>query len=71
MPTQPLAVGVTMTVATIELVPVFTAVKLGKEDVVPDAARPIAGVLFVQLKVVPVTLLLKFNTGLIDPLHTL
>ena len=49
MPTQPLDVGVTITVATTELVPVFTAVKLGKKDVVPVANSPIVGVLFVQL----------------------
>lgn len=36
---------------------------------VPLAARPIEGLLFVQLKTVPVTLLVKFTAAVVAALH--
>jgi hypothetical protein len=53
MPLQPFAAGVTVIVALIGAVPLFTAVNAGISPV-PDAARPMEGVLFVQLNWVPV-----------------
>ena len=47
VPMQPFAVGVTVTVATILVVPMLVAVKEGIFPV-PLAARPIEGVLFVH-----------------------
>ena len=47
-PAHPLAVGVTVMVAVTGVVPVFTAVKAPMLPV-PLAARPMEGVLFVQL----------------------
>jgi hypothetical protein len=48
VPTQPLAVGVTVIVAITGVVPVFVAVKVGIFPV-PLAASPIVGSLFVQV----------------------
>jgi len=48
VPTQPLAVGVTVIVATTGVVPVLTAVNTGMSPL-PVAAKPIAGLLFVQV----------------------
>lgn len=56
-PAQPL-VGVTVMVAVIGEVPVFSAVKLGMLPL-PLAANPIAVLLFVHVKLVPATELLK------------
>jgi hypothetical protein len=58
VPTQLLAVGVTVIVATTGVVPVFVAVNDGKLPV-PEAANPIVRSLVVQEYVVPVTELLK------------
>lgn len=48
VPEQPLAVGVTDIVAVMGVVPEFIAVKLGISPV-PAAAKPMDGLLFVQL----------------------
>jgi hypothetical protein len=53
VPTHPLAVGVTMTVATTGAVPLLAAVNDGIFPA-PLAVSPIDGVLFIQVKVVPV-----------------
>lgn len=54
VPSQPLAVGVTVIVEVTEVVPVLVAVNAPMFPV-PDAGRPIEVLLFVQLKVDPVT----------------
>lgn len=54
VPVHPLAVGVMVMVAVTIPVVRFTAVKDGISPV-PEAARPMEGVLFTQLKVVPAT----------------
>lgn len=53
-PVQPLAVGVTVIVLVTGLFVIFVAVNCGMLPV-PLATRPIAGLLFVQEKVVPAT----------------
>ena len=57
-PVQPLAVGVTVTVAITGAVPLLVAVN---DPIFPDplAARPIDGVSLIQVKVVPAVGLLK------------
>ena len=67
-PVHPLAVGVIVIVPLIEDVPVLVAVKGG---ISPDplAARPIAMLLFVHVKVVPVTGPAKVVVGTVVPLQ--
>ena len=68
VPTQPLADGVTVIVATTGAVPVFVAVN----DVIlplPEAANPIVGSLFVQVYVVPVTGLVNVMALVVEPLQ--
>ena len=69
VPTQPADDGVTVIVpligAAVALVPVKDAILP-----LPEAPRPIAVLLFVQLKVVPATGLLKFAAAVNEPLHT-
>ena len=59
-PVQPLAVGVTVTVAITGALPVLVAVKEAMFPL-PEAARPMEASLFVHAKVVPVTVLVKFT----------
>ena len=61
VPVQLLAFGTIVIVAGIRLVVGFNALKAGIFPV-PLAAKPIEGVLFVQSKVVPATLLVKGTT---------
>ena len=68
VPTQPFAVGVTVMVATMLLEVVFTAVKAAILPV-PVVAKPMLDVLFVQLKVVPVTVEVKATAAVIAPLQ--
>ena len=68
-PAQPLAVvGVTVIVAVTGAAVLLIAVKLGIFPW-PVADRPIDGVLFVQLKIVPATVPVKFTAAVGDPLH--
>jgi hypothetical protein len=69
VPLHPLALGVTVIVATTGVVPVFTAVNEAIAPV-PLATRPIDGVLLVQLYTVPVTAPLKVTAVVFEPLHT-
>ena len=55
VPLHPLAVGVMVIVAVTMVVPVFVAVNDPILLPLPDAARPIDVVLFVQVYVVPLT----------------
>ena len=61
--------GVTVIVATKGVVPGFCAIKA---DILPLplAARPIAGVLFVQLNTVPVTVPVNVTAAVLLSLHT-
>ena len=61
--------GVTVMVATTGAVPLLIAVNDAMLPL-PDAARPIVGTLFVQLKVVPVTGLVKFTAVVGELLQT-
>ena len=65
---HPFAFGVTVIVAITGVIPVFVVAKLGILPL-PDAARPIDGVSFVQSKVVPFKLLVKGIVPLAMPLH--
>jgi len=56
IPVQAFAVGVTVMVAVIGVVPGFKPMNAGIFPF-PEAAKPIAGLLFVHVNVVPVTLL--------------
>lgn len=67
-PEQPLAEGVTVIVAVTGELVAFTAVKAGIAPV-PFAARPIEGLLFVQLKPVPLTVPVKGTAPVVEPLH--
>jgi hypothetical protein len=69
VPVHPVATGVTVIVAVIAVVPVLTAVK---EPMFPEplAARPIAGLLFVQLNVVPATAPVKLTAVVEAALQT-
>ena len=67
-PVQPLAVGVTVIMATTGAEPVFNAEKDAMSPL-PLVARPIEGWLFVQLNVVPATALLKIIGVVEAPLH--
>jgi hypothetical protein len=70
VPAHPLAVGVTVMVAVIGEKVGFAAVNAGTElGPAPLAARPIAGLLFVQLKAVPATGPVKFVAGTETPLQ--
>lgn len=62
-------VGVTETVPTIGALVALVAVKLGILPV-PLAPKPIAGLLFVQLKIVPATEPVKFTAAVALLLHT-
>ena len=64
------AVGVTVIVAVIGEKVGFAAVNAGTElGPAPLAARPIAGLLFVQVKAVPATGPVKFVAGTETPLQ--
>ena len=71
VPEQPLAVGVTVNVATTGLVPLLVKAVKGIVSV-PEAAIPIEVVSFVQLKVVPETfnVLAKVTSVEFPPLQT-
>ena len=58
--------GVTVTVATNGVAPGFKAINEGILPV-PAAARPMAGVLFVQLKITPAVGLVKFTGNVGEP----
>lgn len=62
-------VGVTVIVAVCTTAVALVAVKLAILPV-PDAARPIVVLLFVQLYTVPATLPVKFTAVVADPLHS-
>jgi hypothetical protein len=68
-PGQPLAVGVTVIVATILAAVALVATKLGVFPV-PEAPNPIAVLLFVHAKVAPVVKLVKLLAGIVNPLHS-
>ena len=68
VPVQPLALGVTSIVAVSAVVPVLEAVKLAMFPV-PDAARPIDVLSFVQLYVVPATSPVKVTAVVEALLH--
>lgn len=61
--------GVTVTVAVTGVPPLFTAVKLPMLPV-PLSARPMPGLVFVQLKTVPGTVPLKLTAAVELPLQT-
>ena len=69
-PVHPLADGVTIMVALAGVEPVLIPVNAGILPV-PDDARPMDGLLFVQLKLVPVTLPEKFIAFAANPLQIL
>ena len=69
VPVHPFAVGLTMMVAITGVAPVLIAVN-GPIFPVPLAASPIVASLFVQLKVVPLTTLLKLIAEVVAPLQT-
>jgi hypothetical protein len=68
VPIQPLAVGITMTLAVSGVAPAFIAVKEAILPV-PDAPRPMPGSVLVQPYVVPLTAPLKFTAVEAMPLH--
>jgi hypothetical protein len=68
-PGQPLAVGVTVTVAVTGALPVFVAVKVPMLPL-PEAARPIVASLFVQAYVVPATGFVKLMAVVVAPLQS-
>jgi hypothetical protein len=67
-PGQPAADGVTVIEAVTGVVPIFIAVKTGMFPL-PLVAKPITVLLFVQLKVVPLTAPVKFIAFAVTPLH--
>ena len=69
MPGQPLAVGVTVTVAITGFAVLFAPVNDGVLPV-PLSARPIEGVEFVHAKVVPGVVLVYAEAATVAPLHT-
>ena len=69
VPAHPLAVGVTVIVATTGAVPTLVAVNDAIFPV-PAAASPIDGWVFVQLNTVPATGPVKFTAAVAPPLHT-
>jgi hypothetical protein len=68
VPTQPLAVGVTVIVAITGVVPALVAVNDGILPV-PLAASPIVGSLFVQAKVAPASGLVNAIAVVVAPLQ--
>ena len=68
VPTQPLAVGVTVMVATSVEVVLLEATKEAMFPF-PLPARPMEGLLFDQLKVVPTTGLLRLMAAVLSPLQ--
>lgn len=68
VPIQPLAFGVTVIVAIMGVNPEFVAIKLEMFPL-PDAAKPMEGVSFVQSKVVTITLPVNRIVPLVLPLH--
>lgn len=68
-PVQPLATGVTVMVATCGVIPPLVAVNDAMFPL-PNAARPILVLSFVQLKVVPLTPPLKVTAAVEPLLHT-
>ena len=68
-PMQPAREGVTTISPEIVSVVVFAAMNEGILPV-PLAPRPIAVLLFVQLKLVPATVLVNVSVPVADPLHT-
>ena len=69
MPGQPLAVGVTVTVAVTGFAVLFVPVKEGVLPV-PLAARPIEVLEFVHAKVVPGVVLVNTPAATVAPLQT-
>ena len=69
MPGQPLSVGVTVIVAVIGAVVVLVAVKVGVLPL-PEAAKPMAVLEFVQAKVAPAGVEVKAEAGTLAPLQT-
>jgi hypothetical protein len=70
VPVHPFAEGVTVIVATMAVVPVFDAVNPGIFPV-PLLPNPMEGVVFVQEKVVPGVVLVKFAADTAAPVHKL
>jgi len=68
LPTQPLADGVTVTVAVTIEEPLFMALKEGMSPL-PAVPRPIEGMSFVQLKDVPATVPTNITPVVCAPLH--
>jgi hypothetical protein len=68
VPTQPAAVGVTVTVPVFAVAPVLVAMN-GAIFPEPEAPRPIEGLLFVQANVVPATGPPKATGVIVVPLH--
>ena len=68
-PVHPLANGVMTSVAVSILEPVFRAVNAGMLSV-PEAAKPMEGLLLVQVKLAPATGLASMSEGRCDPLQT-
>lgn len=66
VPVQPPLVGVTVMVAVTGVLPLFTAVNAGTVPV-PLAARPMEGLLFVQLKTAPDGVPVKAVAGTLAP----
>lgn len=69
-PPQPVELGVTVIVAVCTVVVVLVAVKAAILPV-PDAARPIPVLLFVQLYVVPGGKPVKLTGAVVEPLHSI
>ena len=69
VPGQLLAVGVTVTVEVIGVVPVLMAEK-DAMFVLPEAAKPVLVLSFVQLKTVPATVPEKFTAVVATPLQS-
>ena len=69
VPAHPLAVGVTVIVATTGALVTLVATKLAMLPL-PAAANPIDGALFVQLNTVPATVPTKFTAVVLAPLQS-
>ena len=70
VPGQLFTVGITVMIADIGAVPEFVARKAAMFPV-PEAANPIAVLLFVQVNVPPAGVLAKLATGIVAPLQTI
>jgi hypothetical protein len=68
-PGQPLAIGVTVIVATSGALVLLVAMKLGMSPL-PAGARPMAGLSFVQLNTVPATGPVKCISDVAEPLQS-